>query len=155
MRQRARVGLVGLAAVVLLIGLASAILSAVNREQPVTAAVLPARTWSPTWRRPARSRPPSPKASRWSSWASRPRPATPPRRRLRNGYVAGRAGRAGEHFPLIVPACRVASTKVDPRVFSGGENVTRTSCRPSAISPHVVKKWGPDPRLSPIVPFHP
>ncbi|NJR79853.1 hypothetical protein [Sphingomonas corticis] len=37
-RQRARVGLVGLAAVVLLIGLASAILATVNREQPVTAA---------------------------------------------------------------------------------------------------------------------
>ena len=37
-RQRARVGLIGLAAVVLLIGLASAILATVNREQPVTAA---------------------------------------------------------------------------------------------------------------------
>lgn len=37
-RQRIRVGMIGLAAVVLLIGIASAIFSTVNREQPVTAA---------------------------------------------------------------------------------------------------------------------
>ena len=37
-RQRVRVGMLGLATVVLLIGLASAIFSAVNRERPVTAA---------------------------------------------------------------------------------------------------------------------
>lgn len=36
-RQRIRVGMIGLAAVVLLIGIASAIFSTVNREQPVTA----------------------------------------------------------------------------------------------------------------------
>jgi hypothetical protein len=38
MRQRVRVGMIGLAAVVLMIGLASAIFSTVNREQPVAAA---------------------------------------------------------------------------------------------------------------------
>lgn len=37
-RQRIRVGMIGLAAVVLLIGLASAIFSTVNRERPVVAA---------------------------------------------------------------------------------------------------------------------
>lgn len=37
-RQRIRVGMIGLAAVVLLIGLASAIFSTVNHEQPVVAA---------------------------------------------------------------------------------------------------------------------
>lgn len=36
-RQRLRVGMIGLAAVVLLIGLASAIFSTVNRERPVVA----------------------------------------------------------------------------------------------------------------------
>lgn len=35
--QRVRVGMVGLAAVILLIGLASAIFSAANREQPIAA----------------------------------------------------------------------------------------------------------------------
>ncbi|MEH3035957.1 MAG: hypothetical protein PGN23_05585 [Sphingomonas adhaesiva] len=38
MRQRVRVGMSGLAAVVLLIGLASAIFSSVNREAPVDGA---------------------------------------------------------------------------------------------------------------------
>lgn len=37
-RQRVRVGMIGLAAVVLLIGLASAIFASVNRDRPVTAA---------------------------------------------------------------------------------------------------------------------
>lgn len=37
-RQRLRVGMLGLAAIVLLIGLASAIFSSVNQEQPVTVA---------------------------------------------------------------------------------------------------------------------
>lgn len=37
-RQRVRVGMIGLAAVVLLIGLASAIFSSVNRQEPVTVA---------------------------------------------------------------------------------------------------------------------
>lgn len=37
-RQRVRVGMIGLAAVVLLIGLASAIFSSVNQEQPVAVA---------------------------------------------------------------------------------------------------------------------
>ena len=36
-RQRVRVGMIGLAAVVLLIGLASAIFSSVNQQQPVNA----------------------------------------------------------------------------------------------------------------------
>jgi len=36
--QRVRVGMVGLAAVILLIGLVSALFSAANRQQPVTAA---------------------------------------------------------------------------------------------------------------------
>ena len=40
--QRVKVGLIGLAAVVLLIGLASAIFSAANRERPVIAAGAPA-----------------------------------------------------------------------------------------------------------------
>lgn len=35
--QRLKVGLIGLAAVLLLIGLASAVFNSVNREQPVTA----------------------------------------------------------------------------------------------------------------------
>ena len=35
--QRVRIGLVGLAAVLLLIGLASAVFNSVNRERPVTA----------------------------------------------------------------------------------------------------------------------
>ena len=39
--QRVRVGMVGLAAVVLLIGLASALFSAASREQPVAAAGAP------------------------------------------------------------------------------------------------------------------
>ncbi len=39
--QRVKVGMVGLAAVVLLIGLASAIFSAANRERPITAAGAP------------------------------------------------------------------------------------------------------------------
>lgn len=39
--QRVKVGLVGLAAVVLLIGLASVIFSAANREKPVVAAGAP------------------------------------------------------------------------------------------------------------------
>lgn len=39
--QRVKVGMVGLAAVVLLIGLASAIFSAANREGPITAAGAP------------------------------------------------------------------------------------------------------------------
>lgn len=39
--QRVKVGLVGLAAVVLLIGLASAIFSAANREKPIVAAGAP------------------------------------------------------------------------------------------------------------------
>lgn len=38
MRQRVRVGMIGLAAVVLLIGVASAIFSSVNREAPVDGA---------------------------------------------------------------------------------------------------------------------
>ncbi|WP_022687585.1 hypothetical protein [Sphingomonas phyllosphaerae] len=37
-RQRVRVGMIGLAAVVLLIGLASAIFSSVNQQQPVNVA---------------------------------------------------------------------------------------------------------------------
>jgi hypothetical protein len=42
--QRVKVGMVGLAAVVLLIGLASAIFSAANREKPITAAGAPQMT---------------------------------------------------------------------------------------------------------------
>jgi hypothetical protein len=38
-RQRVRVGMIGLAAVVLLIGLASAIFSTVSRERPVSPAI--------------------------------------------------------------------------------------------------------------------
>lgn len=38
LRQRVRVGMIGLAGVMLLIGLASAIFSTVNRDQPVRAA---------------------------------------------------------------------------------------------------------------------
>ena len=39
--QRVKVGMIGLAAVVLLIGIASAIFSAVNREQPIAVAGAP------------------------------------------------------------------------------------------------------------------
>ena len=42
--QRVKVGMVGLAAVVLLIGLASALFSAANRERPIDAAGAPKAT---------------------------------------------------------------------------------------------------------------